>query len=205
MGRGGCGPSLLKRIPPCPPCGMCPRRGAPRIAGGESGWIPQEEGYNYSAEALQSIFSKTFGGKPELAAKYARWKGSREDFFAFVYAPENNGSQLGNNQPGDGGRFYGRGFIQLTGRGNYTRYGRLSGVDLIGNPSLLDKDYDISARVAIAYFRDRVKLSPDDPGYMEAALKAVGGVGGIGFEIPFCNLSSISRNVEHPTDITALF
>ena len=29
--------------------------------------------------------------------------------------------------------------------------------------------------------------------------------GGIGLEIPFCNLSSISRKVEHPTDMIARF
>jgi len=152
------------------------------IAGGECGWVPQQEGYIYTAEALQAVFGKTFGGKPELAQKYARWKGTRESFFDFVYAPENNGWQLGNTQPGDGGKFYGRGFIQLTGRGNYTKYARLSGVDILNNPELLNTDYDISARVALAYFRDRIKISPDDPEYLERALKAVGGVGGIGFE-----------------------
>ena len=61
------------------------------IAGGESGWIPQSEGCVYKkAESLISVFSKTFKNKPDLAAKYADWKGSRETFFDFVYAPENN-------------------------------------------------------------------------------------------------------------------
>lgn len=152
------------------------------IVGGECGWIPQEEGYNYSAQALQAVFKKTFGNNQELALKYARWKGTREAFFDFVYAPENNGNQLGNNIPGDGGRFYGRGFIQLTGRSNYTRYARLSGIDILGNPAVLNTDYDASARVAVAYMQDRVKVSPDDPSYMEAALKAVGNDAGNGYE-----------------------
>ena len=145
------------------------------IAGGESGWIPQAEGYSYSAEALAAVFSKTFKNKPDMAAKYGRWKGSREAFFDYVYAPENNGGALGNTQPGDGGKFYGRGFIQITGRANYTRYARLSGVDILGQPDLLNNDLMVSAQTAVAYFKDRVKLDSADPGYFQAALKAVGG------------------------------
>jgi predicted chitinase len=145
------------------------------IAGGESAWIPQKEGYSYSASALQSVFPKTFRGKPELAEKYARWKGTRESFFDFVYAPENNGGGLGNTQPADGGKFYGRGFIQLTGRANYTKYGKLAGVDLVNNPELLNSDYNVSAKVAVAYFKDRVKKSQDDSMYFDSALPAIGG------------------------------
>ena len=45
-------------------------------------------------------------------------------------------SILGNNQPGDGPRFKGRGYIQLTGRWNYGHYGKMIGVDLVNNPQL---------------------------------------------------------------------
>jgi len=145
------------------------------IAGGECGWIPQDEGSSYSGEALLKVFPKTFSNKPDMVAKYARWKGSKETFFNYLYAPENNGSQLGNTQVGDGGRYYGRGFIQITGRANYSRYGKLAGIDILTVPSLLSVDYAVSAQVAVEYFRDRVKVSDSDPGYFQAALKAVGG------------------------------
>lgn len=45
-------------------------------------------------------------------------------------------ASLGNNQPGDGLRFKGRGFVQLTGRRNYTKLGQILGIDLAGNPAL---------------------------------------------------------------------
>ena len=41
---------------------------------------------------------------------------------------------LGNNQPGDGARFKGRGYVQITGRRNYTRFSTLLQVDLLADP-----------------------------------------------------------------------
>jgi len=43
---------------------------------------------------------------------------------------------LGNNVPGDGLRFKGRGFVQITGRRNYANFSSIIGVDLLGNPEL---------------------------------------------------------------------
>jgi len=43
---------------------------------------------------------------------------------------------LGNLAPPDGASFRGRGFVQLTGRANYTHYALLTGRDLVGNPTL---------------------------------------------------------------------
>ena len=40
----------------------------------------------------------------------------------------------GNTEPGDGARYAGRGFVQLTWKNNYRRVGDLIGVDLVGNP-----------------------------------------------------------------------
>jgi putative chitinase len=44
--------------------------------------------------------------------------------------------QLGNTQQGDGARFHGRGYVQLTGRTNYADWKKRLGIDLIGNPDL---------------------------------------------------------------------
>lgn len=61
---------------------------------------------------------------------------------------------LGNIQPGDGPRYRGRGFIQLTGRANYTTYGSRLGIDLVNNPDLaLDKT--VAAKILALYFIDK--------------------------------------------------
>lgn len=152
------------------------------IAGGECGWIPQEEGYNYSSSSgLANTFATTFKkNHPEKLEEYtnAMKKGmSRATFFDLVYAPENNGRQLGNTQPGDGGKYYGRGFIQLTGRSNYTKYGSKAGVDLINNPESCNTPLSTAALIAVAYIKDRTsnKVSTtDNPGYFYAVKKGIG-------------------------------
>lgn len=63
------------------------------------------------------------------------------------------GKVLGNTQPGDGYRFRGRGYVQLTGRANYTAAGRKLKRDLVGNPDLaLDPDH--AADILIVGCRD---------------------------------------------------
>jgi putative chitinase len=43
---------------------------------------------------------------------------------------------LGNQGPPDGERFRGRGYVQLTGRANYTRIGQLLKMNLVDNPDI---------------------------------------------------------------------
>lgn len=53
-------------------------------------------------------------------------------------------SDLGNNQPGDGFRFKGRGLIQITGRSNYQNASDALATDFIGSPELLaEPDYAV--------------------------------------------------------------
>lgn len=83
-------------------------------------------------------------------------------------------SDLGNNQPGDGVRYKGRGYIQLTGRANYRYYGNLLGVDLENNPDLA-KDPNIAADIAIAYWKGRVNRNAARAGDVRTVTKNING------------------------------
>jgi len=63
---------------------------------------------------------------------------------------------LGNLHIGDGIRYHGRGFIHLTGRGNYKSAGTALGVDLIEKPELAEHP-ETASRIAIWYWIKRVK------------------------------------------------
>lgn len=63
-------------------------------------------------------------------------------------------SDLGNVIPGDGQRYKGRGYIGLTGRQNYKKYGQMIGIDLVNNPDLAS-DPEIALAIAAAYWSDK--------------------------------------------------
>lgn len=64
-----------------------------------------------------------------------------------------NRRDLGNTQPGDGKRFKGRGFVQITGRKNYTDWSNRLGVDLVSNPEQAAAG-DIAAKILVQGMRD---------------------------------------------------
>lgn len=65
-----------------------------------------------------------------------------------------NRKDLGNSQPGDGDRFRGRGFVQITGRANYAHYGTEVARDLVSNPDLA-LDPAVAAEVLARFFEER--------------------------------------------------
>ncbi|MCD8487896.1 MAG: hypothetical protein LRZ84_14460 [Desertifilum sp.] len=58
-------------------------------------------------------------------------------------------TDLGNVNPGDGPRYKGRGFVQLTGRTNYEKYSQITGQDLVGNPDLVNASPELSAQILV--------------------------------------------------------
>ncbi len=65
-----------------------------------------------------------------------------------------NRHDLGNYCPGDGVKYKGRGFIQLTGRANYEHYGALIGVDLVCHPERA-MDITNAANILAYYFKEK--------------------------------------------------
>lgn len=57
-------------------------------------------------------------------------------------------TDLGNNQPGDGKKFMGRGFVQLTGRRNYQDWSKRTGLDLLKEPQLVQEP-SVAARILV--------------------------------------------------------
>ena len=82
------------------------------------------------------------------------------------------GKGLGNTQEGDGAKYKGRGYIQLTGRANYEQVGNLIGIDLVNNPELAN-DPKIAAKIVPAFFKVGGK-KPKDLEDIDKAISAVG-------------------------------
>ena len=101
------------------------------------------------------------GIKGEEACQFLAQMGHESDKFKAMeeYASGrayNGRLDLGNTRQGDGVRYKGRGYIQLTGRANYRYYGQALGVDLENQPKRAS-DLDVAAAVAINYWFARVK------------------------------------------------
>jgi len=101
-----------------------------------AGFKVVNENLNYSAKGLLGIFKKYFPTQT-LAESYQR---KPEKIANRVYA-----SRMGNGDEasGEGYKFRGRGFIQLTGKQNYTAFGKSIGVDIAANPDLVATKYPL--------------------------------------------------------------
>jgi putative chitinase len=106
------------------------------------------ENLNYSAEGLIKVFPKYFS--KETALWYAR---KPEAIANLVY-----GSRMGNGDKnsGDGWRFRGRGYIQLTGKTNYKAFsGHIGDANIMINPDLIATKYPLTSA---AWFFEKNKL-----------------------------------------------
>lgn len=79
---------------------------------------------------------------------------------------------LGNTMPGDGEKYKGRGYIQLTGKYNYEQAGKALGLDLVKNPQLVEKP-EVAAKVAVWFWQNRVQPKVSDFGNTAKATKPI--------------------------------
>jgi len=79
---------------------------------------------------------------------------------------------LGNKHAGDGLRYKGRGYIQLTGRYNYAKAGEALGLPLEEKPELVERP-DIAAKVAVWFWQQRVKPKVDDFSNVKRSTKPI--------------------------------
>jgi len=118
----------------------------------ESNFRVIEENLNYSSTSNDRI-RKIFGSR---VARFSdeqlnQIKRNPQEFAEIVYGHQTViGRSMGNTEPGDGWKYRGRGYIQITGKSNYKRFGDLLKVDLVGNPDLA-KDPEIALRI-VFYF-----------------------------------------------------
>ena len=121
------------------------------------------ENLNYSADGLKKIFPKYFPGT--LSESYAR---NPEKIASRVY-----GGRMGNGDETtkEGFKFRGRGFIQLTGKQNYTNFTKFIGEDCVANPDLVSSKYPLAS--AAFFFNSNKLWEICDKGADDATVTAV--------------------------------
>ncbi len=133
------------------------------------------ENLNYSTKGLLATFPKYFK-QPGLAEAYSR---NPERIASRVYA-----DRMGNGSEGshDGWKFRGRGYIQLTGKTNYTAFDKFVNEDILSNPELVSLKYPLASAGWFFYKNKLNKIS--DKGMTEQVMleltkKINGGTNGL--------------------------
>lgn len=116
--------------------------------------IPVQSAWREGPEALDAARKQALMGKPETLAE-------------LMY-----GGRNGNDEPGDGWKYHGRGYIQLTGKANYRAAGEALDLDLVKHPELA-ADPQNASKIAVWYWENRVPDNAKED--VRAATKAVNG------------------------------
>ncbi|RMH90996.1 hypothetical protein EBB59_08590 [Lysobacter pythonis] len=121
--------------------------------------IPVKSAFREGRSALESARLEAMNGKPEKLAE-------------LMY-----GGRMGNDEPGDGYLYRGRGYIQLTGKDNYRKAGEALGIDFVGSPDLAAQPEN-AEKIAVWYWKTRVpEASRED---VRVATRAInGGLNGL--------------------------
>jgi len=153
--------------------------------GKESGFTPINEDLAGYAKTSNENIRKIFGAR---ANRYSdnqlnEIKKNSVSFGEMIYGPEADKMAklgLGNTNEGDGYKYRGRGYIQITGRYNYTRLAKASGEDIVNDPDLINKP-NVAAKIAIEFLKTDPTLKKsgfDFKSQAEANRKITQAIGG---------------------------
>lgn len=128
------------------------------------------ENLNYSAERLLQVFPKYFNEKNVIL--YAR---KPIKIANRVYA-----NRMGNVNIGDGWKYRGRGYIQLTGKKNYEDFSKFIGEDCVQNPDLVSQKYALESALWFFFENKIFTLCKDlsDDSIKKVTKKINGGLNG---------------------------
>jgi putative chitinase len=122
------------------------------------------ENLNYGAKGLLGLFKKYF----PTEAKALEYERKPEKIANLIY-----GGRMGNGPEasGEGYKFRGRGFIQLTGKDNYSAFDKVVAEDIVGNPDLVATKYPL---LSAAWYWDSRKINAVcDQGSTDEVVKKV--------------------------------
>lgn len=124
-----------------------------------AGFIRLQENLNYSVEVLLKTFgrhriteaqARQFGRTPKQ-------KANQEAIANILYGGQWGKKNLGNIKPGDGFKYIGRGYKQVTGLSNYTQLSKDTGIDYVNNPQWLLREAD--AMLSACWFWQKNKCN----------------------------------------------
>lgn len=138
----------------------------------ESNLKPVAENLNYSAQALRSVFGKYFPTLSE-AESYAR---QPQKIANKVYA---NRMGNGDEKSGDGWKYRGRGFLQITGKNNYILLSDFAGVNYVENPDLLLNEADSMVSALWFWNKNNLNSWADADNIREVTRRINGGYNGL--------------------------
>lgn len=141
------------------------------------GYVRMEESLAYSAKRLIEVFPGRNGMDTQAEANTIA-AGGQEAVANQIYGGAWGKRNLGNTEPGDGWRFHGRGYVQLTGRDSYETVGEGLGLDLMNHPELAS-ERENAARIAVHYWSSRVVPNGHQKDVDGACVDINGGTNGL--------------------------
>ena len=118
----------------------------------ETNFEGRTESLKYSPEGLLKTFGKRFANGLAQKLGYNKATGKKADEVQIANVAYGR-PEMGNTSPGDGWKYRGRGFTQLTFKNNYKKVGELIGKDLVNNPEKVAEDLETAAASEVGFFK----------------------------------------------------